>query len=287
MDIGDAILLRSGQTRVLAVGLVASGYQYLEQFDDVNGWDLRHGRRVRWFKLPKEYDFGRPVFGANPSRLSRIQDAEIRGYVSRIIQSPPQDWQTSRLPELPPVEPQLERVPERLAPVVAEAQDLAPLFFQNGEKFGDLPAEDEIIVHLVVPFLKALGWRTEQIAVQWRDIDVALFSKLPRTPENCRFVVEAKRVGSALEVALGQAKDYVERLLPNADFVRTGPGPEGIKIVPRDPVRLPDILLTDGFRYRLYASGENYRPVAYANLERLKQSSVDLFSRMRSDGGAG
>ena len=43
LKIGDVVLLRTGLSRVRAVGLVASDYLYLNQFDDVNGWDLQHG----------------------------------------------------------------------------------------------------------------------------------------------------------------------------------------------------------------------------------------------------
>lgn len=55
---GDVLLLRTGLSTIRAVGLVASDYRYLPQFDDVNGWDLQHGRRVRWCPLPEPYDFG-------------------------------------------------------------------------------------------------------------------------------------------------------------------------------------------------------------------------------------
>ncbi|MBN1661286.1 MAG: hypothetical protein JXA93_23030, partial [Anaerolineae bacterium] len=55
---GDIFLLRTGLSAICAVGLVASDYEYLAQFDDVNGWDLQHARRVRWCPLPDEYDFG-------------------------------------------------------------------------------------------------------------------------------------------------------------------------------------------------------------------------------------
>src|SRR5947208_14539379 len=56
--VGDALLLRTGVSRIRAVGLVASDYLYLEAFNDVNGLDLQHTRRVRWCELPEEYDFG-------------------------------------------------------------------------------------------------------------------------------------------------------------------------------------------------------------------------------------
>jgi hypothetical protein len=37
VQVGDIFLLRTGISRVCAVGLVASEYLYLPQFDDVNG----------------------------------------------------------------------------------------------------------------------------------------------------------------------------------------------------------------------------------------------------------
>jgi hypothetical protein len=57
-----------------------------------------------------------------------------------------------------------------------------------------------MIVHFVVPLLRALGWPVEWIAIKWRNIDVAVFHGLPQTAEKCRFVIEAKRFGqSSLE----------------------------------------------------------------------------------------
>ena len=105
-------------------------------------------------------------------------------------------------------------------------------------------------MHFVVPFLRALGWPPERIAVKWRYIDVAVFMNLPRTAENCHLVIEAKRLGAGVEGALEQAKAYVNAL--------------GI---PRD------VIVTDGIRYRMYASGRGFEPVAYANLVRLKKPS--------------
>ena len=42
-----------------------------------------------------------------------------------------------------------------------------------------------------------------------------------------------------------------------------------------------DVVVTDGIRYRMYEAANNFAPVAYANLARLKQSAVELFDRMR------
>lgn len=257
VKVGDIFLLRTGISTIRALGIVASEYMYLNQFDDVNGWDLQHARRVRWSELPAEYDFGGPVFGANPPRFSGVQDERVLDYVHRYINSPPTHWQSVELPPLPAEEPPLDEVPERLRGIVGEAQDLHPLLWDR-ERFGAHPSEDEIITHFVVPFFRALGWPPEQIAVKWRSIDVAVFRVLPRTPANCQFVIEAKRLGAGVEGALEQAKEYVETL--------------GIQ---------RDLVVTDGIRYRIYTCQKDYKPVAYANLVHLKKSAAEIFNRLK------
>ena len=254
---GDVLLLRTGISTIRAVGLVASKYQYLSQFDDVNGWDLQHGRRVRWCKLPELHDFGRPVFGAHPPRLSRIQSREVVEYANRFVQSPPMDWQVRALPSLPAEEALLEAPPVELQELVAQARNLSGRY-GDIDAFGERPTEDELVAHSVVPFLRALGWPVEMIAVKWRKIDVSVFSKLPRVPEHCHYLIEAKRRGAGIEGALKQAIGYVRAL--------------GIQC---------DVVVTDGFRYRMYAASQDFAPVAYANLAGLKKPSLELFERMR------
>ncbi len=257
MEVGDVVLLRTGIASIAAVGVVASEYQYLDQFDDVNGWDLQHARRIRWCRLPQEYTFKTTVFGANPTRCSRTWNDEVRDYADRFLKSPPTHWREALLPDLPSEELGMSRIPDHLEDIVAQAQDLAGLYWDR-QNFGEHPTEDELVAHFVVPLFLRLGWPPERIAVKWRRIDVALFSSLPRTPENCRFVIEAKRLGAGVEGALEQAKGYVESL--------------GI---PRD------VIVTDGIRYRLYSSTRAFEPVAYANLIRLKRSAAELFDRLK------
>ena len=254
----DIVLLRTGVSTIRAVGLIASEYLYLEQFDDVNGWDLQHARRVRWCELPADHEFNSRVFGANPTRFSRVATPEVVDYARRFIASPPTHWQEATLPPLPEEEPPLDAVPEALRSIVGEVQDLHQLLWDR-ERFGEHPTEDEMVAHFVVPFLRSIGWSSERIGIKWHYIDVALFGSLPRIPENCRFVIEAKRLGAGVEGALEQAKGYV---------VTLG--------VPRD------VVVTDGIRYRMYSCESGFAPVAYANLIRLKQSAADLFSRLRS-----
>jgi hypothetical protein len=254
---GDAFLLRTGIATIAAVGLVASDYLYVNGFDDVNGWDLQHTRRVRWYRLPEEHPFGSAVFGANPPRCSRVWVEEVVDFAERFLNSPPTHWQMAALPELPAESPPLDDVPDALQGVVAQAADLVPLL-QDRKAFGEHPSEDELIAHFVVPFLRALGWPPERIAVKWRCIDVVVFRDLPRTPENCHLVIEAKRLGAGVEGALEQAKGYVEAI--------------GVS---------RDVIVTDGIRYRMYAGERGFEPVAYANLARLKHPAADLFARMQ------
>ena len=92
------MLLRDRISQIVAIGLVAGDYSYLNQFDDVNGWDLQHARRVCWHRLPSPYSFGQAVFGANPPRLSRVQDPALVAYAERFVASPPTHWQSAPLP---------------------------------------------------------------------------------------------------------------------------------------------------------------------------------------------
>jgi len=257
VSIGDLILLRQGRSVVRAVGIVASEYQHINQFEDVDGWDLQHARRVRWFELPEVYEFKRPVFGANPTRFSGVNETQVVNYALRFIQSPPFDWQNAKLPDLPPQEADFDPLPSSIATIVASVRDLVPLYW-NPPKFGDLPTEDELVGHYTIPLLKALGWSLEQIAVKWHRVDIALFDRLPRQPENCRLIIEAKRFDTGFEYALKQARGYLKEL----QIMR-------------------DVVVTDGIRYRFYAHEKSFAPVAYANLSRLKQSASNLFDNLR------
>lgn len=252
---GDVFLLKTGLSRIRAVGIVAAGYEFLEPFDDVNGWDLRHARRVRWCELPGEYDFGGALLGSVP--FCRARNRGVLEYVRTFLNSPPTHWQTAPLPALPAVEPEMEEAPAPIQGIVALVRDLFPVY-QDRDRFGERPTERELVAHLVVPFLRALGWPPEQIAVEWGSIDVALFRALPRAAGTCHLVIEAKRLGAGVEGALAQGRRYVERL------------------------EMPlDVAVTDGVRYRLYSCAKGYAPVAYANLARLKRSAVELFEALK------
>lgn len=256
-QIGDILLLRSNPSTIQAVGIIASEYQYLPQFDDVSGLDLQHARRVRWCPLPEEYSFEGPVLGMVAPRFSRVLRNELMDYAQSFVNSPPDEWKTAPLPKLPEEQPPLKEVPDSLRDLVAQVHDLLDLY-QDETNFGDLPAEDELLAHYVVPLLRALGWPPEEIGIKWRNIDVTAFKALPRTPENIQFIIEAKRLGTGGEAALRQATGYLEALAVNRDIV-----------------------ITDGIRYRLFSAAADYEAEGYANLARLKTPASQLFASMR------
>ncbi|NLB74711.1 MAG: hypothetical protein GX795_11925 [Firmicutes bacterium] len=164
------------------------------------------------------------------------------------------------MPKLPDEEPELTEIPSELTEIIAQVNDLYDVYWDR-ESFGDLPSENEIISHYVVPFLRRLGWLPELIGVGRRHIDIALFSSLSHTPENCSFIIEAKRLGAGVEGALEQARGYAENIGTSCDIV-----------------------VTDGVRCRLYDAKQVFKPIAYANLYRLKESSIALFSRIKKKG---
>ena len=63
----------------------------------------------------------------------------------------------------------------------------------------------------------------ENIAIKWHHVDVTVFRALPRRPENCHFIIEAKRLGSGsgVEGALEQVKGYLRDLGIEREIVVT------------------------------------------------------------------
>lgn len=256
-EIGDVVLLRIGADRVVAIGIIASEYEYLEQFDDVHGWDLQHARRIRWKVFPAAQIFPTRLFGANPTRFSRVNSGEVIRFAQEVLSVELDSWQTAPLPPLPPPEALWQNPPQFANALVGLAQDWSRIIWRE-QSFMGLPSEDEMLVHFVVPLFRGLGWPQELLALKWSYIDLAVFRALPRIPQNCCFVVEAKRLGVGAESALQQGMEYSKKLDHKCD-----------------------VLLTDGFRYRLYGADNDFQPVAYANLLTLKDSAANLLERLR------
>ena len=72
----------------------------------------------------------------------------------------------------------------------------------------EIPSENETVNYLVVPLLRALGWTPQRMAIEWKKIDIALFSGLPRSEDRLSVVIEAKKKGSSCLSAFQQAQKY-------------------------------------------------------------------------------
>ena len=68
----------------------------------------------------------------------------------------------------------------------------------------DRPSESETVAHLVVPLLQTLGWTPQRLAVEWNQVDLALFDAVPRADRHLCTVVEVKKMDEACLSAKSQ-----------------------------------------------------------------------------------
>jgi hypothetical protein len=273
---GDIVLLRFGYN-IEAIGIVADdNYLWEDTFDDVFGWDLQHTRRVVWQnhldeslkqiqgKKEKELFADRkqiPTFTAVKDRivLDRIE------HLFEQCKTRPLKAMPTKLPK--PLE--LEQLGEKLFAkglpnesvdkvllAIQRQRRLANWYEEDGER-SKRPTEHEAVAHMILPFLLALGWSEQLLAVEWHKIDLAAFRDTPTTEENCCLLFEAKRLGHGLQNIFDQATDYVEKCKLND---------------------CKKIVLTDGIRLYLYqrqTNGKwNDKPVGYLNIKSIRINHI-------------
>lgn len=248
VETGDVVLLRSGY-RVLALGTVsANGYGWSESFDDVYGWDLQHTQRVVWqYHLSgrlSRMQAKRDLFASRKQipTFTRVEDPAIRRKIDPLI-GLTRDRGLKRLPPKPSPVLSLEEFAEGLfhqglstgavrqvCDAIQKQRRLLDWYWET-DLAPDRPSEHEVVAHLVLPIMRALGWSEQQLAVEWHRIDMAVFKKTPTDEKHCTLVCEAKGMGRGLQDAFMQAQLYCTRLR------LTG---------------CRKILLTDGGRFYLY-----------------------------------
>ena len=258
---GDIVVLKLGTNLVHAVGQIVGDYEYCEEFNDIDGWDIGHVRRVRWLweskQIPEEFPTHSMKWGDTTQPLDSI---DVKKWLESLEIS--NDKLTSGLPELPkPVgDLEFEHISEYLFDKGVASDSISSLMAQidefirianwYGRSYEEI-SEQETVCYLVVPLLRALGWTPQRMAIEWNKIDIALFSKLPRNEDSASVVVEAKKMDEACLSAFSQAKSYSE-----------------------DYPNCKRIVVTDGLRYGVYVrkSGEEFgeKPYAYMNLTRLR-----------------
>ncbi len=267
---GDIVVLRIGTTDVFGVGITVGGYEWSSEFGDVDGWDLHHVRRVRWLwkapqdpRYPKRFDTYTMKLG---DTVQSLDSQVVLDWITQLEISPSEF--NRKLENLPPSN-------EDPHPGTVTIDEISDYLFDNGmasdsilslvDEIGELiriakwyqraidPSESETIAYLTIPLLRALGWTPQKMAIEWKKVDIALFSHLPRYDENLAVVVEAKQKNSACLSSRSQAQDYAVKK-----------GREGCR----------RLIVTDGLRYGVYVrQGLQFpsEPQAYLNLTRMRR----------------
>ncbi|HUT73999.1 MAG TPA: hypothetical protein VM221_04075 [Armatimonadota bacterium] len=271
---GDVVLLRCGQ-RAKAIGLVFGDYAWRETFDDVHGWDLQHTRRVIWQEdLKDELNRVQPEEGFFRSKqaatFSAVNDPKVIEQIEP-LGGRCQPRELKRLPEVPrevsrPLElPELGRelysrgIPndavDRALSAIERQRQLWQWYDEHGQASGR-PTEHEVVAHLVLPLLLALGWSEQLLAIEWNRIDLAGFFRTPTRKEDCVLACEAKGMGHGLqdERTFDQAKKHTHGL-----------------------ARCGRLLLTNGARFYLYErQGDKWcdQPAGYLNINRIRTAHL-------------
>jgi hypothetical protein len=262
---GDIILLRIGTGEILAVGELADEEpQWLEAFGDIDGWDLNHVRRVRWFTNSRR-SFPSKTLGGQVRTFAGVGASVIHSWldglkVSRAsherplaaLPNPGKRLDTKELAERLFIEGLGSEYVDRLTSVLGSIQRVAAWYQNETKKPTGRPSESETVCYLVIPLLFSLGWSEQTCAVEWNHLDVALFKKMPSTDETLECVVEAKLLGRSVFNPAGQARDYAKRT-----------GREGCT----------RLVVTDGIRYVLHRSvEEEFKVEAYLNILEMRDS---------------
>lgn len=260
----DIVLLRLGSGEVLAVGEIADdAVLHVEEFGDIDGWRLQHVRRVRWFEDTPKNDF---PLGTFRGRFRKVKNDEVCGWLKG-LEIPDREYQR-QLASLPNESEDvgddklrhrlsLEGLPSQyvdgLTLALRDIRRLATVYWnERQEKLLDgRPSEQETISHLVLPLLFALGWSHETVAIEWNEIDVALFKEMPSDDSTLGCVIEVKALGGSVFKAIHQAIEYA-----------THPGRDNCQRV----------IITDGIRYSYFSRGTDFKkPHAYLNIRRMRE----------------
>jgi len=272
---GDIVLLRDAY-RVASIGVVEKAeYEYDNTFDDVFGWDLQHTRRVIWQRhLDKELaniQKEQPLFwrAKQIPTFTRVKDDTILEPVKHLFKKTT-ERPIKPMPAKLPKSLTLEELGEELFSkgLPNEAVDKVILAIQRQRRLAKWydeygkrsvrPTEQEVVAHMILPMLLALGWSEQLLAVEWHKIDLAAFLCTPTTAENCCLVCEAKGLEHALQQKVfTQAINYTDKLKLN---------------------NCKKILLTDGIRLYLYQKLKNGEwdktPFGYLNIKLIRTNHI-------------
>jgi hypothetical protein len=274
VNLGDIVILKRPHHRkkseeekwqIRAVGRVTGDYDYIEQFEDVEGWDLQHCRKVEWVCPPKDQEHPEErkmilVNGLTMGTFRGVHKGEAIGEAEKILKEG--EKQTAK--EIPPPAKKISDedlvetlIGNGLRPADAEAviqtiwrvRRLARWYARYGRDMS----EHETRTFLITPVLLALGWSEQKFKIEWKNVDVALFQDVYQRGKDPLVILESKRMGEGIGFAERQAQRYAK------DY----PG-------------CSRLVVSDGIRYHLYIKqGGNWDMErdfkAYVNLLNLKE----------------
>lgn len=254
---GDIVVLRLGTTDVFGVGIIVGTYDWVDEFSDVDGWDLQHVRRVKWIWKDKDNPKKFPVHTLKQGDTTqKLKSEKVINWIKTL------DFDNTLINN--PVEIQksennnisLESISEYLFDQGVASNSIENLIKEIDEltriakwytKLGN-PSEHETRAYLVIPLLRALGWTPQKMAIEWKNMDVALFTQLPRDKKNLTAIVEFKKKDKSCLTAMSQAESYAEGK-PNCKR----------------------LIVTDGLRYGVFIrKNDKYDLHAYMNLTNMR-----------------
>lgn len=272
---GDIVLLRNRHSLIAIGEIPDEGYSWEKCFDDIDGWNLQHTRRVIWQEhLDDEIArVDNSLLGLFSTRkqvptFTRVRDSSVLQPVTHLIdrvQSRPLKEFVTNVPDplsMDQVGTELfakglsNEVVDRVVNVI-ERQRRLTHWYQEFGKSTKRPTEHEVVAYMILPLLLALGWSEQLLAIEWNKLDLAGFTSTPTTKSNCVLICEAKRLGHGLNAVLDQATGYYKKHNLNACK----------KIVLSDGVRLYSYTRQNDGKFETNPSG-------YFNVEKIRTNHI-------------
>jgi hypothetical protein len=240
------------QWEVVAVGRIVSDYQFLDQFDDVEGWNLPHCRKVEWTRPVQgrltAHGLTRGTFLAvhNSDAKEKAEEILINGNHINATPIPPD---ANKIKDEELVEALIDNglrpgESESVIETIWRTRRLAQWYRKQSWNIS----EHETRSFLIIPILLALGWSEQKMRIEWENTDIAFFADVYREHAHPCMILESKRMWAGLDYARNQAEKYAH-LYQNCTR----------------------LVISDGMCYRLYERVENeWIWKAYMNLLRLR-----------------
>ncbi len=184
MEVSNLVVLRLGTSKVYAVGEIVGGYEFHEEFNEFDGWDIGHVRRVRWLwkykNGPEEFPTFTLNWGDTTQPLNESKSHLVIKWMKSLDVS--ETVGQPKLKDLPSKNDnarniEIEETSDCLFDEGVASSSLSNLLNEIGElirfakwyyRGNQPPSENESVYYLVVPLLRALGWTPQRMAIEWK-----------------------------------------------------------------------------------------------------------------------